>query len=87
MQRFVDGRYSAKLRLGMMIAYADAGYTFEGKKRAPITADAMADALGSPAVTQIGVEPPMSQHQRTWAYTDERPPGPIELVHIWLSKA
>ena len=87
MERFVDGRYSAKLRLGMMIAYADASYTFEGKMRAPIVASTQAVTLGRPAVSQVGVEPPTSHHQRSWAYGDGSAPGPIELVHVWLPKA
>lgn len=83
MERFVDGRYAKDARFGMMIAYADPGYSFETKMRAPILKSVR---LGRPRISAVGVKPPTSVHDRSWTDAKAGAPGEIKLLHLWLSR-
>ncbi|MEZ4434747.1 MAG: hypothetical protein R3F65_20280 [bacterium] len=85
---FIHGDYGCKTTLGLMIAYADPGYTFADK-----VLPALSQGFGQPddphATTILplpDIDPPSSSHRRIWHYANGNAPGDIRLLHIWLTR-
>lgn len=86
-QRFIEGDYAWAMPHAMMVAYVkDTGMSVDDVV-------AFLSKVGSRyAVTEIelsrlSTEPTLrSVHSRSWQYlASPNPPGPIELIHVWLS--
>jgi len=83
---FIRGDYGSKMRSGLMVAYAQQGYTFQDKI-APVLVASLADPAHTLAVTRLPPRPPVpeSHHRRAWTYANGRAPGDIKLLHVWLT--
>lgn len=88
MGRFIHGDYGCQTTLGLMIAYAEPGYTFATKVLPELSA-----GFGQPddphATTILplpGIDPPSSSHRRIWHYANGNAPGDIRLLHVWLMR-
>jgi hypothetical protein len=93
---FIKGDYACKMTSGIMVAYADHGYTFDRK-----IVPRLQKHYGSPddpcATVQLPVAvsaylgpatEPVSEsvHRRGWTYANGQKPGDIRLIHVWLRR-
>jgi hypothetical protein len=85
-RRFVNGEYAWAMPHGVMIAYVRADgparsdlVRFLNDRKREYSVVSAAEASGDEDLVE-------SSHERAWQYPSSRTaPGPIELIHVWLS--
>jgi hypothetical protein len=83
---FLEGDYGCKMRSGLMVAYAQEGYTF-AEKMEPTLRERFQQPDDPFATTQLitHTTTPESHHARRWCYANQQVPGDIRLLHVWLT--
>lgn len=91
LQRFVDGKYAAWMREGMMLAYVRNQKTLPKALEEPGKQESFRKSLawdGSLSLCGLTILTPsvyVTKHQRRWQYADPGgTPGPIQVRHLWL---